>query len=88
MQSDKDKNKIKPTKPEDEITKGRIAVWLDSDDIKFVADEWRKIPDNASDQVKETWSRIAFRMMAALHKAGIDYEPVIPEESEKYKMKT
>ena len=70
-----------------ELEKGRIAVWLDPEDIKFIADEWRKIPANISDSDRETWGRIAFRFMAALHKSEIEYEPTFPEEGEKYLLK-
>jgi hypothetical protein len=76
--------KVRPTNPEEEVAKGRIALWLDPDDIKFIADEWRKIPDNVSDSIKEIWGRIAFRAMAALHKSGMDYEPKFPDDSQKY----
>lgn len=67
-----------------ELEKGRIAVWLDPNDIKFIADEWRKIPENISDSHKETWSRIAFRFMTSLNKAGIEYKPEFPNENGKY----
>lgn len=70
---------------EDEQEKGRIAIWLDPEDITFLANEWRKIPDNIDDRSKETWGRVAFRLMTALHKAGIKYEPEFPNETEKYK---
>ncbi len=67
-----------------ELEKGRIAVWLDPDDIKFVANEWRKIPEDISDVNKEIWDRIAFRFMTALHKSGIEYAPEFPNDDEKY----
>jgi hypothetical protein len=76
--------KVRSTNPEEEIAKGRIALWLDSEDIKFIADEWRKIPDNVPDSVKETWGRIAFRAMSALHKSGVGYEPNFPDATQKY----
>lgn len=69
-----------------ELEKGRIAVWLDPNDIKFISNEWRKIPENISDSDKETWSRIAFRFMTALNKSGIQYEPEFPNENGKYYM--
>ncbi len=67
-----------------ELEKGRIAVWLDPNDIKFIANEWQKIPENISDIDKETWARIAFRFMTALHKSEIEYQPKFPNDNEKY----
>ena len=67
-----------------ELEKGRIAVWLDPNDIKFIANEWRRIPENISDSDKETWNRIAFRFMTSLNKAGIEYKPEFPNEDGKY----
>jgi hypothetical protein len=67
-----------------ELEKGRIAVWLDPNDIKFIANEWRKIPENISDSDKETWNRIAFRFMTSLNKAGIEYKPEFPNENGNY----
>ncbi|MBS9768216.1 MAG: hypothetical protein KGV44_11865 [Flavobacteriaceae bacterium] len=67
-----------------EVEKGRIAVWLDPDDVKFIANEWRKIPKDISDVNKETWGRIAFRCMTALHKLGIEYKPEFPNDNERY----
>ena len=77
-------SKVKLTNPDEELAKGRIALWLDPDDIKFIADEWRKIPDSVPPDIKKTWGRIAFRAMAALHKAAIAYEPRFPSQQEKY----
>lgn len=77
---------MKNTNQDEEIEQGRMAFWLDPQDIEFLANEWRKITEDAPDQVKETWGRIAFRASSALHKAGIKVEPVFPEEHEKYNM--
>ncbi len=71
---------MKNTKSE----KGKIAVWLDPEDIEFIANEWRKIPEDISSADKETWGRIAFRFMTALHKSNIKYEPRFPNDDEKY----
>ena len=77
-------NPVRPTDPEAELEAGRIALWLDPDDIAFLADERRKIPEGASEPVRATWARIAFRAMAALHKAGVEYEPRFPSDDEAY----
>ncbi len=73
-----------PTSPEQEQLKGRMALWLSPEQIAFLANEWRKIPENASVNVKENWSNIAFRCMSALYKANIEYTPEFPQEVEKY----
>ena len=77
-----------PIDPNDEIAKGRIALWLSPQQIAFIANEWRKIPNNASPEVKECWSDIAFRSMSALHKAGVAYEPLFPNDSDAYHLTT
>lgn len=72
------------TNLEQEQLKGRMALWLSPEQIAFLANEWRKIPENASMNVKQNWSNIAFRCMSALHKANIEYTPEFPQEVEKY----
>jgi hypothetical protein len=57
---------------------GRLSLWLEPRDIAFIADEWRKVSQSESEEVRSSWSRIAFRAMSALHKAGINYEPRFP----------
>ena len=69
-----------------EKEKGRLALWLAPEDLEFLKNEWRKIPDNAPDQVKEKWSHIAFRATSALHKAGVKVDEKFPEEHEKYRI--
>lgn len=69
---------------QDKTDQNKIALWLSPEELHFLTNEWRKIPDNAEPAVKETWSRLAFIASAALHKAGIKSEPVFPDESQKY----
>ncbi|MCM0147187.1 hypothetical protein KCN56_01215 [Photobacterium galatheae] len=69
-----------------EIALGRMAFWLDPKDIEFLANEWRKIPDEAPEQVRETWARIAFRAHSALYHAGIKIDPQFPEAHEQYQI--
>ena len=71
---------------DDEQAKGHLAFWLDPEDIEFIVNEWRKIPDDAPTEIRETWARIAFRASSALHKAGIGTTPKFPNEDEKYKI--
>ena len=68
-----------------EKEKGRIALWLDPEDINFITNEWRKIPEGVAPEISEAWARIAFRANTALHKAGITKEIQFPKENEKYK---
>ena len=65
-----------------ERSAGRLGLWLDPKDIAFIADEWRRISGVESAEAREKWSRVAFRAMAALNKAGIDYEPQVPSGGE------
>lgn len=50
---------------------GRVALWLEPEEIRFIISDWRKVPDEASEQVKEAWGKLYFRCNTALHKAGI-----------------
>lgn len=70
----------------EEIEKGRIPLWLDPNDILFLLNEWRKIPDDVNESVIGNWSRIAFRASTALHKNGIKNETSKVSDSEKYKL--
>lgn len=62
-----------------EKTVGRLAFWLQPSEIAFIADEWRKLPSDISEDDNSRWADIAFRAMSALHKAGIDYQSKPPE---------
>lgn len=62
-------------------------MWLNPDDVRFLADEWRKIPEDAPESVRENWGRIAFRAMAALHKSGLEYEASFPSGDEGYSLR-
>ena len=68
----------------EEIEKGRIPLWLAPNDILFLLNEWRKIPENAENSVMETWNRVAFRASTALHKNGITNEATLLLDTEKY----
>lgn len=71
---------VVPTNDADEISKGRIALWLEPEMIAFLANEWRRLPEDILEPVKEQWSVLAFRAATALHKAGIPYHPVFPDD--------
>jgi hypothetical protein len=61
---------IEPTDPEYEAQKGRIAVWLDTQDIEWLSRHCC-CPSDAMADVTERCARIRFRAGAALHKAQI-----------------
>lgn len=60
---------VVPTNPEDESTKGRIAFWLDPEDLAWLSTTCR-CPPHASEEETERCVRIRFRASAALHKFG------------------
>jgi hypothetical protein len=60
---------IHPTDPDEEMSKGRIALWLDPGDIEYLAKHFR-CWGGADEEERERCSRICFRANAALHKAG------------------
>jgi len=61
---------IEPTDPEYEAEKGRIAVWLDPEDIEWLSRHCCCPPD-APAEVTERCLRLRFRASAALHKTQI-----------------
>ncbi len=63
---------------EKEIAKGRIAFWLDLDDLKFLACEYSRLPEDAPGEVTRLWMRVAARAHAALQKAGHEVTPFNP----------
>ena len=63
---------IIPTNPGGEQAKGRIALWLDPDDLRWLAQHCGEPPTTPQDQ--EYVSRICFRAHAALHKAGLPWQ--------------
>jgi hypothetical protein len=56
-----------------ESSLGRLAFWLAPQDLAFIVDQWRKMPDDLTDDDQKRWADIAFRGMSALKKSGIDY---------------
>jgi hypothetical protein len=61
---------VKPTDPAEEAAQGRVALWLDPEDLRWLADQWLD-PEDATQGEVERSSRIRFRAHAALHKAGL-----------------
>lgn len=62
-----------PTDPEREKALGRIALWLDPDDLRWLMRHCCCPPD-ATDEQKTRCMRLRFRAGAALHKAGVAQE--------------
>jgi len=57
-----------PTDPSREADMSRIALWLDPDDLRWLAAHCR-CDDDATDLERERCARVRFRAHAALHKA-------------------
>ena len=64
------KRPIAPTDPGEEAAEGRVALWLDPEDIDYLARHCCCTQDTDEDQ-RERCARIRFRANAALHKAGL-----------------
>ncbi len=63
------KQEIIATDMANEEKKGRVALWLDADDIAWLAKHCC-CNNNEPSEIIERCSRIRFRANAALHKAG------------------
>lgn len=63
-------DRILPTDPALEADKGRIALWLDPEDLRWLADRCVGQTDAPAEE-EERWARLRFRVNAAMHKAGL-----------------
>jgi hypothetical protein len=61
---------IDPTDPAREQELGRVALWLDPEDLRWLGTHC-DCPSDASDEQRDRCARIRFRASAALHKAGL-----------------
>ena len=68
------KRSITPTDPNAEQAQGRVALWLDADDLRWLA-QYCACPPDAQPELTDRCARIRFRANAALHKAGIPHNP-------------
>jgi hypothetical protein len=59
-----------PTDPEFEGALGRIALWLDAPDLRWLARHC-SCPEDATEEQRQRCARLQFRASAALHKAGL-----------------
>ncbi|MGW0871387.1 hypothetical protein ACWD3Z_12975 [Streptomyces sp. NPDC002740] len=60
---------VVPTDPRNEADRGRVALWLDADDLRWLA-EHCCCPEDASEEAADRCLRLRFRARAALHKSG------------------
>ena len=58
------------TDPEAEEGKGRVALWLSAEDLRWLASRCC-CDEHSSEEEKARCGRIRFRANAALHKAGL-----------------
>ncbi|HWG41572.1 MAG TPA: hypothetical protein VN688_02220 [Gemmataceae bacterium] len=68
---------VVPTDPERETASGRIALWLDPKDLRWLSRHCC-CPSDASQEQTERCARVRFRASAALHKAGLASEDTPP----------
>lgn len=61
---------ISATDPNRETGLGRVALWLDVDDLRWLAMHC-DCGDSTSEAERDRCGRIRFRANAALHKAGL-----------------
>jgi hypothetical protein len=61
---------VSATDLEREEELGRVALWLDPDDIRWLATRC-DCPADASEEQRDRCARVRFRANAALHKAGL-----------------
>ena len=61
---------VEPSDPDREQELGRVALWLDPADLRWLSTRCDCPPD-ASEEQKERCGRVRFRASAALHKAGL-----------------
>ena len=61
---------VVPTDPQAEAAEGRVALWLDPDDLRRLA-EHCCAPEDAPAEATERCLRLRFRARAALHTGGL-----------------
>ncbi len=66
---DSEEPAIAPTDGHSVLEKGRVSLWLDTEDLKWLATHCG-CPDGAGPEVTERCARLRFRANTALHKSG------------------
>jgi hypothetical protein len=69
-------DKIDPTDPEREAARGRVALWLDPEDLLWLSRHCCRTAD-ATEEQRQRCARLRFRAGAALHKAGLKVDSII-----------
>jgi len=64
---------LQPADENEEHAKGRVALWLDPGDLRWLSEHCGCAPE-ADSAIKERCARIRFRAHAALHKSGLKKE--------------
>ncbi|MGW7527477.1 hypothetical protein [Streptomyces sp. NPDC054783] len=59
-----------PTDPRAEAGRGRVALWLDPADLRWLAGHCC-CPEDADQDTRDRCGRLRFRASAALHKSGL-----------------
>ena len=66
-------SEVTPTDPQREASLGRVALWLDPDDLRWLARHCC-CPDDVTEEQRQRCARLRFRASAALHKTGLAQE--------------
>lgn len=61
---------IEPTNPEREKEMGRVALWLEAEDLRWLSRHCC-CPSDATEEQRQRCARLRFRASAAMHKAGL-----------------
>ena len=70
------KAETEPTDADREAARGRVALWLDPDDLRWLSRHCGCPPD-ASEEQRQRCARLRFRAGAALHKAGLPVDSIL-----------
>ncbi|WP_086002633.1 hypothetical protein [Nocardiopsis chromatogenes] len=66
-----DERRVMPTDPDAEAAQGRVALWLDPEDLRWLRHRCA-CDDDTPDEERDRCARVRFRASAALHKAGLE----------------
>ncbi len=69
---------VTPTDANREQAKGRIALWLDPEDLRWLSQHCC-CPGDAPNEITSRCARLRFRARAALHKAGLADSETVSE---------
>jgi hypothetical protein len=72
---------VTPMDADREQAKGRIALWLDPEDLRWLSQHYCCSVD-APSEITSRCARLRFRARAALHKTGLADSGMVPETAE------